>query len=113
MTARFIAGWRQVGACLVLQVVGAAMLVPAFSVVAVSLGKEFHPSRMVLMLAITLMALISAILSPFIGSLMDRTSLRRLMGLGIGFIVAGYLALSFATSFIQVLLIYALLMAPA
>ena len=113
MAAKFIAGWRQVGACLILQAVGAAMIAPAFGVVAVALGQEFHPSRMVLMLAMTIMALVSAILSPFLGSLMDRTSLRRLMFLGAGFVIAGYLALSFSTSFTHVLLVYGLLMAPA
>ncbi|MET0240396.1 MAG: MFS transporter [Sphingobium sp.] len=109
----FSIGWRQVWACLILMAVGAALIASAFSVVAVPLGKEFHPSRMVLMLAMTIMALVSALLSPWLGGLMDRMSLRRLMFMGAGSLVAGYVALSFTTSFTQVLIVYGVFMAPA
>jgi MFS family permease len=68
---------------------------------------------MVLMLAMTVMAAGSALLAPVFGSLMDKTSLRRLMVLGGVLLALGYAALSFATSFVQVLAIYALVLAPA
>lgn len=113
MASKFMIGWRQVVACLVLQAVGGAMLAPAYSVLAVQFGHDFHPSRMVLMLAMTVMAGGSAVLSPPLGTLMDRVSIRRLMFIGTALLVGGYVALSFVTSFVQVLLIYTLFMAPA
>lgn len=113
MGINFWLGWRQVIASVVILAVGAATIASAYSVVAVPLSHEFAPSRMVLMLAMTVMSLVSAMLSPFLGAKMDRMSLRWLMAIGTGALVAGYAVLSFATSFNQVLLAYALLMAPA
>jgi MFS family permease len=66
---------------------------------------------MVLMLAMTVMAAGSGILSPFLGNLMDKVSLRKIIGIGIALLVCGYLALSFVTSFIQVIVICALFFA--
>jgi MFS family permease len=112
MTTGFGVGWRQVTACGIFLAVG-AMIASAFSVLAVPLAKEFHPSRMVLMLAMTLLSGGTAIMSPLVGNLMDRVPVRRLMMLGAVLLVAGFLALSFATSIIQVLIIYGLFMAGA
>jgi len=112
MTTNFGIGWRQVGACFWL-LAADAFIASAYSVVAVPLGHEFHPSRMVLMLTMTVMAAVSGVLSPLLGSLMDRTSMRRIMLLGALLLAAGYVALSFATSFTQVLAIFGLLVAPA
>ncbi|MCE7796775.1 MFS transporter [Sphingobium sufflavum] len=109
---KFIIGWRQVGACLVLLAAG-AMIASVYSVVAVPLAKEFQPSRMVLMLAMTIMSMVGGALSPILGSQMDRRSLRGMMFLGAGLLSVGFVALSFATSFTQVLIVYGLFMAPA
>lgn len=112
MAGGFAIGWRQVGASFVL-LASNSFIASAYSVVAVPLGQTFHPSRMVLMLAMTIMAAVSAILSPFAGALMDRTSLRRMILAGALLLPAGYVALSFAGSFTQVLAVYALIVAPA
>lgn len=109
---KFTIGWRQVGACLVLLMAG-GMIASVYSVVAVPLSREFQPSRMVLMLAMTIMAAVSGVLSPIIGAQMDKVPLQRLMFLGTCLLAAGFLALSFVTSFTQVLVIYGLFMAPA
>jgi MFS family permease len=90
-----------------------AMVSSGYSVVAVPLGEEFRPTRMVLMLTMTVMSLAGGLLSPLLGSLMDRVSLRLLMLLGAASLAAGFVAVSFATSFTQVLVIYGLFMAPA
>ncbi|HEX7852205.1 MAG TPA: MFS transporter [Sphingobium sp.] len=108
----FRTGWRQVGACVAL-LSATGMIAATYSVVAVPLAHEFQPSRMVLMLAMTIMAAVSALLSPLLGSLMDRSSVRRLMFFGTLLLSAAFVALSFATSFVQVLVIYGVLMAPA
>lgn len=112
MARKFAVGWRQVGACLILMT-ACGMIATTFSVVAAPLSEEFQPSRMVLMLAMTIMALVTGLVSPPLGNMMDRTSMRIMTGLGVFAIVAGYFALSFTTSFLQVLIIFGLLMGPA
>jgi MFS family permease len=111
MTGGFAVGWRQVGACMVLMASG-SMLTSGYSVVAVPIGHEFATSRTELMLPVTIMALVSGLISPSFGNLMDRASLRRLMLLGAACLVTGFVALSFATSFLHIMIIYAVLMAP-
>ncbi|MET1756407.1 MFS transporter [Novosphingobium sp. RD2P27] len=113
MKPDFWIGWRQVFASMVLLAVGAATIASAYSVVAVPLAKEFNPSRMVLMLAMTVMSLVSAMLSPVLGAKMDTLPIRLITATGTASLVAGYVSLSFATSFNQVLLAYGLLMAAA
>jgi MFS family permease len=110
--ARFGLGWRQVGACFLL-LMADSFITSAYSVVAVPLGQEFHPSRMVLMFSMTVLAGVSAILAPPLGSLMDRISLRAMMLFGTFILAAGYAALSFVTNFTQVLVIFGLFAAPA
>jgi len=112
MTRSFAVGWRQVGASAVIMAC-AAMVSSTFGIIAVPLAQEFHPSRMVLMLAITIMSAVSGVASPFLGNLMDKVSLRRLIGIGVAMLIGAYLALSFATSFTQVMAIFAILFAGA
>ncbi|MFT3966820.1 MAG: MFS transporter [Sphingobium sp.] len=108
----FGTGWRQVGACVAL-LAATGMIAATYSIVAVPLAQEFQPSRMVLMLAMTILSGVSALLSPVLGTLMDRASLRLMMLAGALLLASGFVALSFAASFSQVLIIYGLLMAPA
>lgn len=108
----FAVGWRQIAVCFLL-LAAAGMIAPTYSLVAVPLGQEFKPSRMVLMLAMTVLSGACAILSPLLGSLMDRFPLRRLMLAGGAALALGYAAISFATEFWQVLVIFGVLIAPA
>lgn len=112
MGAGFGVGWRQVGACF-LMLAGVGFIASGYSILAVPLSEEFKPSRMVLMLAMTLLSGVAALLSPSLGGLMDRVPLRRMVLVGVALLVSGYMALSFATSFLQVLVIFGLLIAPA
>lgn len=110
MKRSFAIGWRQVGASAVIMAC-AAMVSSTYGIVAVPLAQEFHPSRMVLMLAMTIMAAVSGIASPFLGDLMDKVPVRRIMAAGVALLVGGYVALSFATSFTQVMAIFAIFFA--
>jgi MFS family permease len=110
MNPSFAVGWRQVFASMVIMACS-AMVASTYGIVAVPLAHEFHPSRMVLMLAMTVMAAGSGIMSPFLGNLMDKVSLRKIIGIGITLLVSGYLALSMVTSFIQVIVICGLFFA--
>ncbi|MGE3691742.1 MAG: MFS transporter [Novosphingobium sp.] len=112
MTSDFIAGWRQVVIGF-LFLAAAGMIASTYSLIAVPLAEEFKPSRTVLALSMTVMSGVCVILSPILGNLMDRTSLKRLMIGGGLLLAAGYAAISFATTFIQVLIVFGLLIAPA
>ncbi len=112
MHSNFALGWRQVAICFV--VMGAvAVLASSYSVVAVHFEAEFKPSRSRLLFAMTVLSTVAAILATPLGALMDKVSMRLMMMLGACFLGAGYLALSQAQSFNQVLVIYGLLFAPA
>jgi MFS family permease len=112
MTASFGIGWRQVASSF-LMLAAISFIASGYSVVAVPLAQEFHPSRMVLMLAMTVLSGVSALLAPVLGNLMDRVSLRLLMAIGSLMLAAGYAGLSFARDFNQVLIVFGLLIAPA
>lgn len=112
MPASFAIGWRQVASCFLL-LSAAGMIASTYSIVAVPLAKEFQPSRMVLMLSMTVMSGMGAVLMPLLGNLMDRVSLRKLMVAGTFLLAAGYAGISLATTFTQVLLVFAVLIAPA
>lgn len=104
--------WRQVACCFVLLAAN-SFIASGYSIVAVPLSDQFHPSRMVLMLAMTIMAGVSALLSPLAGGLMDRFSLKAIVLSGTLMLSAGYVALSLVTSFTQALVVFGLLIAPA
>ena len=108
----FLVGWRQVGACVALLAI-VSMITSSYSVLAVPLGNEFKPSRMVLMLTMTILSAVSAVISPGLGHLFDKVSARLLMGIGITLLALGYTAVSFTQSFTQVLIVYGVLIAPA
>jgi MFS family permease len=110
--AGFGIGWRQVASCFLL-LAAVSFIASGYSIVAVPLAQEFKPSRMVLMLAMTVLSGASGLLSPLLGNLMDRISLRAMMITGSVFLAAGYAALSFTTSFSQVLVIFGVFVAPA
>lgn len=112
MNSKFATGWRQVALGFVL-LATISMIASCYSVVAVPLLKEFHPTRFVMGLAMFVLSAVSALLSPFLGNLMDRSSLRRMMLIGGTLIAVGYASLSLATSFNHVLIIFGLFIAPA
>ena len=103
-------GWLLVGAAFLVLMVSSGAIMYSYSVVAVPLGAAFDASRMTMMLGITGMTLAGGLLSPFMGSLIDRWSLRLMMFLGAAGLALGYILLSFTTASWQVPIIYAALM---
>jgi MFS family permease len=108
----FAVGWRQVGVCFLL-LAAAGMIASTYSLVAVPLAREFRLGRGEVMTTMTVLSATCAVLTPLLGNLMDRVSVRRLMVAGGLCLGAGYAAISLATSFMQVLVIFAVLIAPA
>ncbi|MET0240163.1 MAG: MFS transporter [Sphingobium sp.] len=112
MPGSFTLGWRQVGTSFLL-LAATGMIASTYSIIAVPLALEFKPTRMVLMLAMTVLSGMGAVLTPLLGNLMDRVSVRKLMLIGCVLLSAGYAAISFAPHFYLVLVAYAVLIAPA
>lgn len=112
MIAKLPLASRQVLACFML-LAAAGMIAATYSIIAVPLAREFQPSRAVLMLAMTILAGTCAVLSPLLGELMDRFSVRRLMLGGCLLLACGYAAISLVQEFWHVLLIFGVLIAPA
>jgi len=100
-------GISQVIVATIVQAVSAATVFTAYSVIAVPLQAAFEPSRMVLMLGITAVALVSGITSPLLGKAIDRYSLRGLMIVGAVLLSLGLLLLSLSQSMVQVIAVYA------
>lgn len=109
---KFAAGWQQVWLSVILLAAG-SMVTVTYGIIAVPLMTEFGPSRMVLMLAMSVTTVSYAIFSPPLGNLLDRISLRAAILVGCVLLCGGYVALSFATAFWQVLVIYGVFMAPS
>lgn len=106
-------GWWQVAVCLFNQAMGPGSIIVCFSVLAVPLQRDFAPSRMVLMLTMTITYLIGGLANPWLGAAMDRYSIRKLLMGGGVLLAAGYFALSFASSMVHVFLAYGVFLALA
>ncbi len=106
MTVRTSQAWSQVLVVLVLQAASSASVFTAYSVIAVPLQSAFEPSRMLLMMGITMAALAAGCLGPPLGVAIDRFSMKRLMITGTALLGTGFLLLSYAGSMTHVLAIY-------
>jgi predicted MFS family arabinose efflux permease len=112
VTENSLVAWRQVACCFVV-LTADSFIATGYSLVSVPLGHEFHSSRMMLMLAMTVTSAATAVLSPLLGGWMDRRSLRAMMIVGAISLASGYAAISFVASFAYVLVIFGVLIAPA
>jgi MFS family permease len=104
--------WRQV-ICAFVLLAADSFIATGYSVISVPLGHEFHTSRMMLMLAMTVSSGATALLSPVLGGIMDRGSLRRMMAMGVVLLAIGYALIPYASSFAVVLVIFGVFIAPA
>jgi len=105
---RVFHGWWLVATALVLQAASSASVFTAYSVIATPLQSAFAPSRMLLMMGVTVAALASGTLAPTLGAAIDRFSLRLLMLCGVVSLGSGFVLLSLVDSMAQVLLVYLL-----
>lgn len=109
----FFYGWLLVGAGFVLHGLVAATVTYSYGVVLAPIAREFGASRLEMMWGITAMLLVSGAVSPFLGAGIDRKSLRALALLGSSLLAGGFALLSVASTIWNVVLIFALFMAPA
>jgi MFS family permease len=107
------AGWHQVGAVMVLQMLCIATVYTSYSVIAYAVAQEFESSAVKQVLGVTVTSLTAGLLSPFLGAAVDRYSLRRLMiGASLWF-CTGFFALSSINAMWQLFLVYGVFMAPS
>lgn len=100
-------GWWMLGVAFFIQMLGSGTIVYSYSVVAVPLGAEFEASRTAMMFGITAMSLSSALVSPLLGRIIDRYSIRALIMFAALALALGYFLLSFVNAMWQVPIIYA------
>ncbi|WP_372809878.1 MFS transporter [Litorivivens sp.] len=106
-------GWYQVAAVFVLQMLCLASVYTAYSVIALPIGREFGASAMVQVLGVTVTTLSAGLLSPVLGVAVDRLPLKWLMSGSALWFCSGFFAMSWTSAMWQVLLVYAVFMAPA
>ncbi|MCC5884929.1 MAG: MFS transporter [Gammaproteobacteria bacterium] len=103
-------GWFLVALTLFLQSIGVGTTLYMYSVIASAIGTDMPSARSVLMLGSTGMLVVGAMLSPFVGRLLDRHPMKWIIigggvALGVGFVLLG-----FSTRIWHVVLCYVLFM---
>jgi MFS family permease len=106
-------GWNIVGVAMVFQSITFGMTVYGYGFWVEPWSAEFGASRGEIMIGISLMNLVSAILSPFVGHALDKFSIRWIVSLGACALAAGFLLISTATGLGTVLASYMLLVSIA
>ena len=106
-------GWKLVGLSLLTQALQAGLLIYCFGTIAVSIEAEFGTSRAEVMVASMILSLAGNALSPLLGSLVDRKSIRMLMLLAITALALGLIALSQSDALWQVWLVFGTLLPVA
>mgnify|MGYP002713167117 CR=1 FL=1 len=106
-------GWYLLGIAFLAQMAGSGAIIYSYSIVMLPFGSEFGASRMTMMLGMTALPLAGAVISPILGSAIDRYSLKGFMIAGSLVLPLGFIVLSFTTAIWQVPLIYALFMSFA
>lgn len=86
------------------------LIMYSYSVIAAPIELAFNASRTSMMLGMASMMLAGGVVSPFLGGLLDRVSMRRMMLVGISGIAVGHVLLSMITAVWQLPLIYAVCM---
>lgn len=107
---RVFHGWKLVGLSLLTQALQAGLLIYCFGTIAVSIEAEFGTSRAQVMVSSMLLSLAGNALSPLLGTLVDRKSIRLLMLLAITALSLGLVALSQSSALWQVWLIFGTLL---
>jgi len=99
--------WYIVALTLVNQALSVGILVYSFALFVVPWLEEFSVSRSQVMMAIFIFQVVIGILSPVFGRLMDQYAMRWLVVAGGALTGVGLCLLSFATSFWQIVVVYA------
>jgi MFS family permease len=102
-------GWNITAVCILSQVAANGLTYNAYSLFLRDWSAELHAPISQLQLPVAAMALVAALIAPFVGSLADRYPARRLLGWGLLGIATFYAAISFVQQAWQILALYGLL----
>jgi MFS family permease len=108
---RIFYGWWLMLVCMLIQAVGFGTSLYLYSVVIGAIGKDFPGSRFAMMIGVSGMLLLVGIMSPKIGSLLDRYPVKRVLIAGGVVMGIGFILMAFATNIYHVAGLYGLLIA--
>lgn len=100
-------GWWLVLVCMLIQAVGYGTSLYLYSVLIGAIGKDFQSGRFVLMIGVSGMLLLTGLMSPKIGSLLDRYPLKRILIAGALIMGSGFILMSFSPHISMVIVCYA------
>ncbi len=102
------AGWNILAVCLIFQalIIGSVYFSYTLAVGEWLLDAELDVSLTYVMVPITVLTLCQSVVSPVVGFALDRYSIRVMICFGVSLVSLGYIAMSFASSFIYIVLIY-------
>jgi MFS family permease len=106
-------GWNMIAVGIGCQLIVYGVIVSCFSFWVAPWMEEFASERAPILVAATATLVISALISPLAGRLLDRWSVRYVMGTGLVCFASGLLLLSLAATLFQVVLFYGLSMGVA
>ena len=106
-------GWKIVGLSLLTQALQAGLLIYSFGTIAIAIETEFSVSRTEVMFGATILSLAGNLLSPFLGNLVDRRSVRSLMLVAVAALALGLVALAQSRAMWQVWLVFGTLLPVA
>lgn len=107
------AGWRMVAIGFLAQSSAAYMAMATYGAVLPTLERELATTRAMASLALGMMLVSLGVVSPFVGNLLQRVSIRNAMTTGAVLSGAGYVMIAYATDIWQVLAVYTLVIGPA
>lgn len=102
-------GWWIVGVGVLMQAISTGTINYSFSVITSPIGAEFSASSSDTLMAMAAMILCAGVMSPLVGALLDKNSIRWLIVIGSVCLSGGYALLSLVNAVWQLVCIYALL----
>ncbi|MFO7552492.1 MAG: MFS transporter [Haliea sp.] len=108
---RIYYGWWLILVCLLIQAVGFGTSLYLYSVMIGAIGTEFEGSRFVMMMGVSGMLLLVGLMSPKIGSLLDRYPVKRVLIAGAVVMGSGFILMAFSGNIYHVVVFYALFIA--
>lgn len=102
-------GWRIVAAAMLALGISNGVSSYSYGLLVMPMGSEFGASRMEMMWGMTASALMSVLISPYVGTLMDKRPARMLFGIGALSLAASLSTISLVRSVWEFILVFATL----
>lgn len=106
-------GWRIVAVAMLALGLSNGVSSYSFGLLVLPIGTEFGASRMEMMWALTASSLVSVLISPTVGSLMDKSSARRLFAIGALFLGGALVLISLSRNVWEFVLVFGCVLSVA